>query len=50
MSVRTELREWQTALKDLWREERRKHPVFGWVVLVVAFFYVVIEGSRYWGK
>jgi hypothetical protein len=47
MSVRTELRDWGTAFKELWQEQMQKHPIFGWVVLVIAFFSALIESSQY---
>lgn len=43
MNASSELRGWLTTVKELWREERQKHPYRVWFILVVAFLYAFLK-------
>jgi hypothetical protein len=46
MSFSSELREWVTALKELLREEREKHPIVFWFLITFAFLYAFTQGLQ----
>jgi hypothetical protein len=41
MSFSSELKEWGVAVKELFREEKKKHPYLHWIVAGLIFFYFI---------
>lgn len=43
MSISSEFHEWVVAAKELYTDERKKHPCLYWFILIIAFVYAFFQ-------
>jgi hypothetical protein len=41
MGFSSQLHEWAAAIKEVAKDEHKKHPYLSWLVLIVAFIYAL---------